>query len=143
MRMLAPAQNTRSLPELSTTTFTSRVLEAQPLHGVGKLDVDAEIVGIELELVAFEQPGVLVDVHDEVGDLAVECQLPVAIARGLGLEIDALGQRALSRVVFIACMHNNAYHGKWQAGNIPAAIPSWPSSSRPSTSRRFNKFLIA
>ena len=91
MRMLAPAQNTRSLPDLSTTTFTSGMLEAQPLHGVGELDVDAQVVGVELELIALEQAGVLVDVHDQLGDVAVEFQLPVAVARGLGLEIDAFG----------------------------------------------------
>jgi hypothetical protein len=39
------------------------------------------------------------------------------ISRGIGLEIDALGQRAVSRVAFIGYMHNNAYYGKWQAGN--------------------------
>ena len=32
-----------------------RMLEAQPLDRVGELDVDAEVVGIELELVALEQ----------------------------------------------------------------------------------------
>ena len=50
------------------------VLEAQPLHGVGELDVDAQIVGVELQLVAVEQPGVLVDVHDQLGDLAIEAR---------------------------------------------------------------------
>ena len=89
MRMLAPAQNTRSLPDLSTTTFTSRVLEAQPLHGIGELDVDAQVVGVELQLIAVEQAGVLVDVHDQLGHLAVERELPVAIARRLGLKVDA------------------------------------------------------
>ena len=36
-----------------------RMLEAQPLHRVVQLDVDAEIVGIELELVVAEarRPG--------------------------------------------------------------------------------------
>ena len=34
------------------------VLEAQPLHGVVQLDVDAEVVGVELELVVVAQPGV-------------------------------------------------------------------------------------
>ena len=67
------------------------MLEAQPLHGIGQLDVDAEVVGVQLELIALEQPGVLVDVHEQLGDLAVEFQLPVAIALGLGLKIDALG----------------------------------------------------
>ena len=63
MRILAPAQNTRGLPERSRMTFTCGMLEAQPLDGVGELDVDAEVVGIELELVAFEQRALLVDVH--------------------------------------------------------------------------------
>ena len=89
MRMLAPAQNTRSLPDLQHHHLHLGVLEAQPLHGVGQLDVDAEVVGVELELIALEQAGVLVDVHDQLGDLAVELQLPVAIAGRLGLEIDA------------------------------------------------------
>ena len=42
-----------------------RMLEAQPLDGVGELDVDAEVVGIELELVALEQRALLVDVHEQ------------------------------------------------------------------------------
>ena len=49
-----------------------RMLEAQPLHGVGELDVDAEIVGIELELVALEQAAILVDVHGQRRDVAVD-----------------------------------------------------------------------
>ena len=50
------------------------------------------------------------------------------IPRGIGLEIDALGQRALSRVVFIACMHNNANFGKWQEEMSTAASPVRRSS---------------
>ena len=64
------------------------MLEAQPLDRVGELDVDAEVVGVELELVAFEQRALLVDVHQQGGDLAVDLELPVAILRRLGLEID-------------------------------------------------------
>ena len=64
-----------------------RMLEAQPLHRVVQFDVDAEIVGIELELVVAEPAG-LVDVHDQVGDVAVVLDPPVAIARGIGLEVD-------------------------------------------------------
>ena len=40
-----------------------RMLEAQPLDRVGQLDIDAEVVGVELELVALEQRALLVDVH--------------------------------------------------------------------------------
>ena len=63
MRILAPAQNTRGLPERSSTTLTSRMLEAQALDGVGKLDIDAEVIGVELEFVALEQRALLVDIH--------------------------------------------------------------------------------
>jgi hypothetical protein len=63
------------------------MLETQPLHGIVELDVDAEVVGIELELVVAE-PARLVDIHDEVGDVAVALDLPVAIVRGVGLVID-------------------------------------------------------
>jgi len=45
---LAPAQKTRSLPEVTMTAPTSGLLEAQPLDRVVQLDVDAEVVGIEL-----------------------------------------------------------------------------------------------
>ena len=96
MRMLAPAQNTRSLPDGEHHRLDLRVLEAQPLHRVGQLDIDAQVVGVELELVALEQRGGLIDVHDEVGHLAVELELPVAIVLGLGLELDALGHRGVT-----------------------------------------------
>jgi hypothetical protein len=79
-----------------------RMLEAQPLDGVGELDVDTEIVGVKLELIAFEQRALLVDVHGERGDVAVDRELPMAVARRRGLEIDpglAVGQRTLGRML--------------------------------------------
>ena len=66
------------------------MLEAQPLHGIRQFDVDAEVVGIQLELVALEQAAILVDVHGERRDVAVDRQLPVPVARRIGLEIDKL-----------------------------------------------------
>ena len=64
------------------------MLEAQPLHGVREFDVDAEIVGIQLELIALEQAGILVDVHGERRDVAFHAQLPVPVALRIGLKID-------------------------------------------------------
>ena len=64
------------------------MLEAEPHQRVGKLDVDAEIVGVQLELIALEQPGILVDIHRERRGLALDRQLPVAVARRFRLEID-------------------------------------------------------
>ena len=74
------------------------MLEAQPLDGVGEFDVDAEIVGIQFELVAFEQRALLIDVEQERRDIAVDLELPMAVARRIGLEIDprsTVGQRTL------------------------------------------------
>ncbi len=88
MRILAPAQNTRFLPERITTDLHLGMLEAQPLHGIRQFDVDAEIVGIQLELIALEQAAILVDVHGERGDVALDVELPVPVARRIGLKID-------------------------------------------------------
>ena len=68
------------------------MLEAQTLDGIGELDVDAEVVGVELEGVAREEAAVLVDVERQRRDLAVDGELPMAVSRRLGLEVDdALG----------------------------------------------------
>ena len=78
-----------------------RVLEAQAVERIGKLDVDAEIVGIEFEVVALEQRTLLVDVHQQRRDVAVGPQLPVPVARRIGLEINpglAVCQRTFHRV---------------------------------------------
>ena len=92
--MFAPEQKTRSLPLVTTTRAHLGVLEAQPLDRVGELDVDAEVVAVELELVARAQPAVVLDVHDQPGDGAVDRELPVVVAGGVGLEADGrLGRR--------------------------------------------------
>ena len=67
------------------------MLETQALESVGEFDIDAEVVGIELELITLEQPGVLVDVERERRDLAIDGEFPVPIARRFGLKIDAHG----------------------------------------------------
>ena len=82
-----------------------RVLEAQPLDGVSELDVDAEVVGVELEVVALEQRALLVHVEEKRGHVAVDVELPMAVARRLGLEIDsgmAVGQRPFSRMLRVS-----------------------------------------
>ena len=70
------------------------MLEAQPLHRVVEFDIDAEIVGIELELIAVEQPARLIDVHDQIGDVAIAFDAPMAVARRIGLEIDDLHEQS-------------------------------------------------
>src|SRR6185437_623503 len=64
------------------------MLEAQPLDGVGQLDVDAEVVRVELELVAGAQAAILVHVHRQVSDAVFGRELPMLVAVGLGAEVD-------------------------------------------------------
>ncbi len=65
-----------------------RVLEAQALHRVVELDVDAEVVRVELELVVAAQPTGRVDLHRERGDRSVDAEPPVAVHVGAGPEVD-------------------------------------------------------
>ncbi len=74
------------------------MLEAQPLERVGKFDIDAEIVGIEFQVVAFEQRALFVDVEEERRDIAVDLELPMPVAGRIGLKINprsTVGQRTL------------------------------------------------
>src|SRR5687768_9034199 len=64
------------------------MLEADAVQRVGELDVDAEVVAVELELVAGVERLVLGDVEREGRDRAVEGELPVVVAVGLGVEGD-------------------------------------------------------
>ena len=64
------------------------MLEADAVQRVVELDIDAEIVGIELELVAGLDPAILGDVERERRHVPVERQPPMPVAVGMGLEID-------------------------------------------------------
>ena len=63
-----------------------RVLEPQPLHRVGQLDVHPEVVGVELELVAGAQAAGLVHGQHDLRDLAVGLQPQVAVTTRVGAE---------------------------------------------------------
>ena len=64
------------------------MLEADALHRVVQLDIDAEIIGIELELVAFPQPAVFIDIHGQGGDRPVAGERPVFIVFRTGFVMD-------------------------------------------------------
>ena len=70
------------------------MLEADPLQQIVQLDVDAEIVGVELELVAGTKTAVFVDVHRDGGDASLVGDAPVLIAGGIGLIVDEAGAGA-------------------------------------------------
>ena len=66
------------------------MLEADPVDRVVELDVDAEIVAVELQLVARAQPAVLVEIGFERGDGSVEGERPVAVFFRRSLIVDRL-----------------------------------------------------
>ncbi len=64
------------------------MLEADALQDVVQLNVDAEIVGVQLELVAGLQTAIFVDVHGEGRNAAVDREFPVAEVAGSAVELD-------------------------------------------------------
>jgi hypothetical protein len=69
------------------------VLEADAIDRVVQFDVDAEVVAVELQLVAGTDAGILVDVQAQRGDRPVELHRPVAVARRLDAVVDGLEGR--------------------------------------------------
>jgi hypothetical protein len=69
------------LPLVTTTVLHFGMLEAHALQGVVQLHVHAEVVGVELELVAGLDAAVFVDVERQRGDGAVAGKAPVLVLR--------------------------------------------------------------
>ena len=68
------------------------VLKADAVDRVVQLDVHAQVIAVEFELVAGAQARVFVKVGAQRGHGAVERQLPMAVAAGLGLVIHTGGR---------------------------------------------------
>ena len=64
------------------------MLEAEPLDGIRELDIDAEIVGVELQRIVAGDAAILVHVERERGDVAVDGEAPVAVLVRMGPEVD-------------------------------------------------------
>ena len=90
------------------------MLEPDPLQEVVQLDVDAEIVRIELELVALEQGALLVHIHQQGRDLTVDGEFPMPVLRRIGLEVDA----ALAAVQFAFCLSHGCPRNVTQEAEV-------------------------
>ena len=78
------------------------MLEADPLNGVGELDVDAEVVRVQLQTVVTTQACVLLDVHRERRHRTIERKLPVFVAARMGVEGNRReGGRLLHRTMLL------------------------------------------
>jgi len=93
-----------------------RALEADALQGVGELDVDAQIVGVELELVAGPNRCVFGDIHRQRRDRALERQAPMPVAIGVGTVVDEgsgagiVARRRVSHGLTRMRMHCTTYY---------------------------------
>jgi hypothetical protein len=67
-----------------------RVLEADPVQRIGELDVDAEVVAVELELVAGADAGVFGDVERQARQRPFDAELPVPVVRRIGAVVDTV-----------------------------------------------------
>jgi hypothetical protein len=86
------------------------VLEAQPLDRVVQLDVDAEVVGVELELVPGDEAAVLGGAELDGRDRPVELQRQVTVGVRARVERDDRGRRGVLR-------HGNVLRERTRAWN--------------------------
>src|SRR3989449_6014852 len=95
-RMAAGAEHVDVRPGAEDAALAARdhhrlhfgMLEADAVERIVQLDVDAEVVTVELELVPGHQGLVLGHVEDEARQCPLEGELPVAVALGMGFEAD-------------------------------------------------------
>jgi hypothetical protein len=64
------------------------MLEAETLDCIVQFDIDAQVIGIQLELIARVERSVFIDVHRKRSYRAVKAELPMAIAGGSSSKID-------------------------------------------------------
>ena len=86
--MFAPEQNTRGLALVITTARTSGCSKRMRCSASCKLDIHAQIVGIQLELVTRADAGVFLDIKTQRRDRAVIGKAPMPVARWVRLVID-------------------------------------------------------
>jgi hypothetical protein len=79
--------------------------EAQSLHCIVELDIDADVVGIQLQFVAGRMRAVLIDRHDQPCNGSVDGDRPVPVLIRRGPEIEL---RRLCPGIFRKCMHYSA-----------------------------------
>ena len=75
------------------------MLEAQALHGVVELDIDADIVGIQLQFVVAELGSGLVYIHFQARNGTVSAYGPVSIPLRMSPKIQLFGFKACHHYV--------------------------------------------
>src|SRR5262249_43298911 len=107
------------------------MLEADTLERIVQLDIDAKVIGIELELVAFPQRALFIDIHQKSRYRTVAGQLPMPIAVRMSLENDPL-PGGLSLHIHSGMRHDNSSCKFIKERPQPAAtLTSWIRRSGP------------
>ena len=81
------------------------MLEAQALHSIVQFDIDADIVGIQFQLIAVCRGAIFIDGHDEPGYRSVDADGPVPVVFRRGAEIEFCYRLCGS---FRDCVHYSA-----------------------------------
>src|SRR6267378_3157658 len=102
---------------LQKLTLKGWVLEAQALDRVGQLDVDAQVVAVALQLELAVCSPERLDLHAQLGDLAVDREDPVAVLRRMGVELQLRrgggrvhrpqGSATKERMQALYCLHSD------------------------------------
>ena len=95
------------------------MLEADAVDRVVELDVDAQVVAVEFQLVAGPKAAILVEVGFQRGDRTLEGERPVPVFFRRSLIVDRVGTAhgtLLDRQFnALSMMHHNAYPNPKQA----------------------------
>ena len=92
---VGPGREDAVLPRDDRHRPDLRVLEAQALHRVLELDINAQVVRVQLQDVPGPERLVLLDVPDDAGHLTLSLQPPVHVPVGCRLERDGCLRRGL------------------------------------------------
>ena len=87
------------------------MFKAQTLNGVGQFNIHAEVVGIELELVAIGERLIFLHVHRERGDRPVYRKLPVFVLFGRSLKVDHADANAERLLICRSNVRSEVYNG--------------------------------
>ena len=61
------------------------MFKADTVDGVIQLNINAQIVAVQLQLVTRTQTCVFINVYRQCGDSAIELEFPVSVLGGIGL----------------------------------------------------------
>src|SRR5208282_185430 len=88
---VCPGAKNSTLGAGNEDTTDLGVFEADALQGIVQLNVDPQIVGVQLQFVAWADSAVFLGIHAKGCDGSIKGKLPMTIAGRLGAVVDKVG----------------------------------------------------